>query len=322
MQTTFLDRINSTWHERALQGFMVIVLAHWAEHLLQAFQIYGLGWPVPEARGALGYFFPYLVTSEMLHYGYALVMLVGLWMLRSGFTGVEDRRWWTIALAIQFFHHIEHFLLQGQYLLGAEPARPARADEPRPVVGAARGAAPLLQHHRVHPDDGRDVLPHVPASRSKAAEVHLRVAQAACRDPARLFGCRRRLLSRRLASPRAVDTGVDVTVGMEAGPPGRGPRPASRASACLTPNGTARSGATLRLEAHMSHPGHDACRDAGLSSVATASTKLRSGSPWPATGCLSSPAVPGGGRFTRTADRALPESGRPSSDRWTSCACR
>ena len=47
MQTTFLDRINSTWHERAMQGFMVIVLAHWAEHLLQAFQIYALGWPVP-----------------------------------------------------------------------------------------------------------------------------------------------------------------------------------------------------------------------------------------------------------------------------------
>jgi hypothetical protein len=94
------------------------VLAHWAEHLLQAFQIYGLGWPVPAARGALGYFFPYLVTSEMLHYGYALVMLIGLWMLRPGFTGEQDRKWWTIALSIQFFHHIEHFLLQGQYLLG------------------------------------------------------------------------------------------------------------------------------------------------------------------------------------------------------------
>ena len=54
----------------------------------------------------------------MLHYGYALVMLTGLFLLRPGFTGVEDRRWWTIALGIQFFHHIEHFLLQGQYLLG------------------------------------------------------------------------------------------------------------------------------------------------------------------------------------------------------------
>jgi hypothetical protein len=116
---TFRQRLNTQWHERALQGFMVIVLAHWAEHLLQAFQIYALGWPVPQARGALGHFFPYLVSSEMLHYGYALVMLTGLWMLRSGFSSEIDRKWWTVALAIQFFHHIEHFLLQGQYLLGA-----------------------------------------------------------------------------------------------------------------------------------------------------------------------------------------------------------
>ena len=115
---TFLQRLNAQGHERALQGFTVIVLAHWAEHLLQAFQIYGLGWPVPQARGALGHFFPYLVTSEMLHYGYALVMLAGLWLLRPGFTGESDRKWWTVALSIQFFHHIEHFLLQGQYLLG------------------------------------------------------------------------------------------------------------------------------------------------------------------------------------------------------------
>jgi len=113
-----LSWLNSTGHERALHLFMVIVLAHWAEHLLQAFQIYALGWPVPEARGALGYFFPWLVKSEALHYGYALVMLIGLWILRPGFNGVADRRWWTIALVIQFWHHIEHALLQGQYLLG------------------------------------------------------------------------------------------------------------------------------------------------------------------------------------------------------------
>ena len=118
MMKAFIERINGPQHETALRLFMVIVLAHWAEHLLQAFQIYALGWRVPEARGALGLFFPFLVSSELLHYGYALVMLAGLWLLRPGFTGLEDRRWWTIALAIQFFHHIEHFLLQGQFLLG------------------------------------------------------------------------------------------------------------------------------------------------------------------------------------------------------------
>jgi len=116
--TKFLDTLNGPRHETALQLFMVVVLAHWGEHLLQATQIYLLGWPVPEARGLLGYFFPFLVSSELLHYSYALVMLVGLWILRRGFTEPEERRWWTIALAIQFFHHFEHLLLQGQYLLG------------------------------------------------------------------------------------------------------------------------------------------------------------------------------------------------------------
>lgn len=41
------DHLNSRWHERALQIFMLIVLAHWAEHLAQAAQIYFLGWPRP-----------------------------------------------------------------------------------------------------------------------------------------------------------------------------------------------------------------------------------------------------------------------------------
>jgi hypothetical protein len=115
---TFVERVNGPRHELALQIFMLVVLGHWAEHLLQAVQIYVLGWPVLEARGILGYFYPSLITSEALHYGYAVVMLAGLWLLRSGFTGVTDRRWWTIALGIQFFHHIEHGLLQLQVILG------------------------------------------------------------------------------------------------------------------------------------------------------------------------------------------------------------
>lgn len=114
----WIDRLNAPSHERALQVFMVIVLAHWGEHLLQAVQIYGLGWPVPESRGLLGHFFPWLVRSEVLHYAYALVMLSGLLILRSGFTGPSDRRWWNVALAIQFFHHLEHALLLGQVLVG------------------------------------------------------------------------------------------------------------------------------------------------------------------------------------------------------------
>lgn len=115
---SLIERLNGARHELALRVFMVIVLAHWAEHLFQALQIYALGWPVPEARGVLGYFYPWLIKSELLHYGYAIVMLIGLWVLRPGFTAARERRWWTIALAIQFFHHIEHALLFGQALAG------------------------------------------------------------------------------------------------------------------------------------------------------------------------------------------------------------
>ena len=111
------DKLNSRWHERALQFFMLIVLGHWAEHLTQAVQIYALGWPRPQAGGVLGLWYPWLVGSELLHYGYAVVMLVGLWVLRKGFTGLA-RKWWTAALVIQFWHHIEHALLQGQVLFG------------------------------------------------------------------------------------------------------------------------------------------------------------------------------------------------------------
>ncbi|MCB9761117.1 MAG: hypothetical protein H6739_14855 [Alphaproteobacteria bacterium] len=111
------ERLNGPWHERALQLFMVIVLGHWAEHLAQAYQIYALGWDVPDARGVLGLWFPWLVASEALHYGYAIVMLIGIWVLRKGFVG-RSLTWWTVSLVIQFWHHIEHALLQGQAIAG------------------------------------------------------------------------------------------------------------------------------------------------------------------------------------------------------------
>jgi hypothetical protein len=108
---------NGSHHRAALNVFMLVVLAHWAEHIAQAVQIWGLGWPRPKARGVLGVAFPWLVTSEWLHYGYALVMLAGLWLLRGGFVG-RARTWWTVALVIQVWHHIEHLLLLVQAQTG------------------------------------------------------------------------------------------------------------------------------------------------------------------------------------------------------------
>jgi hypothetical protein len=116
------DRLNGRYHRVALNVFMFVVIAHWAEHIAQAIQIWVLHWKVPASRGLLGLAFPWLIKSEWLHYGYALVMLIGLWVLRKGFVG-RSHTWWMIAFGIQFWHHIEHLLLliqaqTGMYLLG------------------------------------------------------------------------------------------------------------------------------------------------------------------------------------------------------------
>jgi hypothetical protein len=111
--TTTLRRSRGLPSRRMLQIFLVVVLTHWVEHLLQAFQIYVLGWKASEARGALGLLWPSLVSSEALHYAYALMMLAGLMYLRPMFEG-RARDWWTVAIVIQIWHHLEHLLLFGQ----------------------------------------------------------------------------------------------------------------------------------------------------------------------------------------------------------------
>lgn len=112
-----LMALNGAWHRAALLAFLVLVLAHWAEHLFQAYQVYVLGMPRHHSLGALGMLYPWLVHSEWLHFGYAAVMLLGLWMLRSAFVG-RAHLWWTTALAIQCWHQLEHTLLLGQAVLG------------------------------------------------------------------------------------------------------------------------------------------------------------------------------------------------------------
>ena len=113
----FVERLNGPWHERALWIYLGIVILHWVEHLFQAAQIWLLGMPRPEALGALGYLFPWLVKSEVMHFGYALFMFAGLVLLRPGFRG-SARTWWTVSLLIQGWHLFEHSLLQVQAIVG------------------------------------------------------------------------------------------------------------------------------------------------------------------------------------------------------------
>ena len=109
------ERLNTRWHERALQLFTGIVLVHWVEHIVQAYQVFLLHWPRQMAMGVLGMYYPWLMRTETLHYGFAVVMLAGLWVLRKGFTG-QSHTWWMVAFWIQFWHHFEHGLLFYQAL--------------------------------------------------------------------------------------------------------------------------------------------------------------------------------------------------------------
>lgn len=108
--TGLYDSLNSRWHELALRSFLVIVILHWVEHIVQAYQFYVLHWPRAMSMGLMGMFYPWLMKTETLHYGFALLMLIGLWVLRKGFTGTSYK-WWMVSFWIQFWHHIEHAML-------------------------------------------------------------------------------------------------------------------------------------------------------------------------------------------------------------------
>lgn len=99
-----LPALNGPWHRPALYLFMAFLLAHWAEHVAQAVQVFLLHLPRPVARGALGTVWPWLASSEWLHYMYAIGTLVGLIVLRRAFVG-RSRAWWDVALGIQAWHH-------------------------------------------------------------------------------------------------------------------------------------------------------------------------------------------------------------------------
>jgi hypothetical protein len=107
-------------HGITLKSFAVIMIAHWLEHGVQAYQVYLLGYERHHALGLLGQFYPWLVHSEWMHFGYALLTWLGLIFLRDSFSG-SAKLWWDLALIIQIWHLFEHTLLfvqaQGRFTL-------------------------------------------------------------------------------------------------------------------------------------------------------------------------------------------------------------
>ena len=117
LRARLFTKINGPWHKRATLIVLTIIVGHWVEHVMQAYQVYGLNQARPHAHGAIGVLFPWLVTSEWLHYGYVGGILAGLVLVRPGFAG-RARLWWNAAVLVQLWHCIEHSLLLGQAASG------------------------------------------------------------------------------------------------------------------------------------------------------------------------------------------------------------
>lgn len=112
-----LRNLNGRWHAIALLGFMVGIVGHMGEHVVQILQLYALGLPISESRGVVGEWIPWLATSEAMHYFYAIYTLAGLVLLAPAFRG-RAQFWWNAALLFQFWHHFEHVLLLYQVVTG------------------------------------------------------------------------------------------------------------------------------------------------------------------------------------------------------------
>jgi len=97
-------------HRLILKIFIAIMVAHWLEHIVQGYQVYAMGMERHHAMGLLGQLCPWLMHSEWLHFGYAVLTFLGLVWLRDGFAG-PARSWWNAAIIIQVWHLFEHTLL-------------------------------------------------------------------------------------------------------------------------------------------------------------------------------------------------------------------
>jgi hypothetical protein len=114
-----LGTLNGSRHGTALVVYMVVVAAHFSEHLLQLMQVYAWGWARPDAGGLLGVVYPALNTSEVLHTAYNSLQLSGLLLLLPGFrVAPAARTAWLVALTAQSWHWLEHAFLQVQYVTG------------------------------------------------------------------------------------------------------------------------------------------------------------------------------------------------------------
>lgn len=111
--------------KHGMKIFGAVMVAHWLEHLFQAYQVYILHVHRECALGLLGMKYPWLVRTESLHFVFALLTWLG--MIYAGWFYFESRtavKIWVIGLIAAAWHLFEHMLLFEQairhrFLFGA-----------------------------------------------------------------------------------------------------------------------------------------------------------------------------------------------------------
>lgn len=104
--------------------FGALMIAHWLEHLFQAYQVYVMHMDRACALGMLGMKYPWLIRTESLHFGFALFTFVGI--IYAGWHYFESKfatKMWALGLVTAAWHLFEHVLLFSQavshsYLFG------------------------------------------------------------------------------------------------------------------------------------------------------------------------------------------------------------
>ena len=115
----FFRALNGSWHKRALLAYMLLVVGHFSEHLVQVAQVFVFGWARSEAGGILGLVFSSVAENELLHLSYNSFQLTGLILLAYGFRHYRAAHtFWLVALVAQSWHWLEHAFLITQMLTG------------------------------------------------------------------------------------------------------------------------------------------------------------------------------------------------------------
>jgi len=97
-----------------IEFFIINTLGHLLEHIVQIIQLYVLNWERSEALGLLGCIYPWLVRSELLHLGFAILMWLGIYIL-----GNKGRAYnWQGVFCFQTYHLVEHITLTYQHYTG------------------------------------------------------------------------------------------------------------------------------------------------------------------------------------------------------------